>query len=125
MSLLGAVAYVLMTRIDVAVFVCALQRVTHKPKIIHVKRLNAVLRYMQANPQRIKYNNMSEHTHLRCVGEAAFKKEEAEGRSLRGSVFLRTGSCVAGGSVHIEATAPTASKPSASGGSVHTEAEAS
>ena len=54
MSLLGAVAYALMARINVAVFVCALQRVTHKPKVIHVKRLNAVLRYMQANPQRIK-----------------------------------------------------------------------
>ena len=39
MSLLGAVAYALMTRIDVAVYVCAMQRVTHKPKIIHVKRL--------------------------------------------------------------------------------------
>ena len=55
MSLLGAVAHALMTRIDVAVFVCAMQRVTRKPKIIHVKRLNAVLRWMQANPKRLTF----------------------------------------------------------------------
>ena len=42
MSLLGAVAYALMIRIDVAVLVCAMQRVTHKPKIINIERLNAV-----------------------------------------------------------------------------------
>ena len=37
MSCLGAVAYALMTRIDVAVFVSAMQRVTHKHNIIHIK----------------------------------------------------------------------------------------
>ena len=89
MSLLGAVAYALMTRVDVAVFVCALQRVTHKPLIIHVKRLNAVLRWMQANPKKIWFRRMSGKTHLRCVGDAAFRKEENEGRSLRGAFFLR------------------------------------
>ena len=89
MSLLGAVAYALMTRVDIAVFVCALQRVTHKPQIIHIKRLNAVLRWMQANPKRIWFRRMTGETHLRCVGDAAFRKEETEGRSLRGALFLR------------------------------------
>ena len=89
MSLLGAVAYALMTRIDIAVFVCALQRVTHKPKIIHLKRLNAVLRWIQANPRKLVYQPLKGHTHLRCVGDAAFKKEEEAGHSLRGALFLR------------------------------------
>ena len=89
MSLLGAVAYALMTRVDIAVFACALQRVTHKPQVIHVKRLNAVLRWMQANPKRIWFRRMAGETHLRCVGDAAFRKEETEGRSLRGALFLR------------------------------------
>ena len=39
-SLLGVVAFLLLTRIDVAVFVSALQRWGHAPMIIHVKRLN-------------------------------------------------------------------------------------
>ena len=90
MSLLGAVAYALMTRIDVAVFVCATQRVTHKPKIIHVKRLNAVLRRMQANPKRLTFKPATGPSHLRCVGDAAFKKEEEAGHSLRGALFLRS-----------------------------------
>ena len=89
MSLLGAVAYALMTRIDVAVFVCALQRMTHKPKIIHIKRLNAVLRWMQANPKRLTFQSVKGTSHLRCVGDAAFKKEEEAGHSLRGALFLR------------------------------------
>ena len=50
-SLLGAVAYALLTRIDIAVFVSCLQRVSHKCRIIHVKRLNAVLRYIQTKPR--------------------------------------------------------------------------
>ena len=91
MSLLGAVAYALMTRIDVAVFVCAMQRVTHKPETIHVKRrLNAVLRWMQANPKRLTFTPAMGPSHLRCVGGAAFKKEEEAGHSLRGALFLRS-----------------------------------
>ena len=90
MGLLGAVAYALTTRIDVAVFVCAMQRVTHKPKIIHVKRLNAVLRWMQANPKRLTLRPATGPSHLRCVGDAAFKKEDEAGHSLRGALFLRS-----------------------------------
>ena len=90
MSLLGAVAYALTTRIDVAVFVCAMQRVTHKPKTIHVKRLNDVLRWMQANPKRLIFKPATGPSHLRCVGDAAFKKEEEAGHSLRGALFLRS-----------------------------------
>jgi hypothetical protein len=90
MSLLGAVAYALMTRIDVAVFICALQRVTHKPKVIHLKRLNAVLRWMQANPKRLTFCPAKGPSTLRCVGDAAFKREEEAGHSLRGALFLRS-----------------------------------
>ena len=37
MSLLGAVAYLVHTRVDVVVFICALQRVASKPKVEHSK----------------------------------------------------------------------------------------
>eukprot|EP00974_Lingulodinium_polyedra_P106833 10342533-Lingulodinium_polyedra.AAC.1 len=42
-SLLGALAYTLLTRIDIAVFVVAMQRVAQAPLNMHVKRLNVVL----------------------------------------------------------------------------------
>eukprot|EP00974_Lingulodinium_polyedra_P006499 618157-Lingulodinium_polyedra.AAC.1 len=50
-SLLGALAYTLLTRIDIAVFVVALQRVAQAPLNAHVKRLNVVLRWAQRHPQ--------------------------------------------------------------------------
>ena len=37
-SILGALAFSLLTRTDIAVFVCALQRHTSRPKYIHCKR---------------------------------------------------------------------------------------
>ena len=48
MSLVGAVAFCLITMVDVAVFVVAMQRVLQKLKIVHIKRLNIVVRYKQA-----------------------------------------------------------------------------
>eukprot|EP00974_Lingulodinium_polyedra_P113245 10961997-Lingulodinium_polyedra.AAC.1 len=38
-SLLGALAYTLLARIDLAVFIVALQRVAHAPLNLRVKRL--------------------------------------------------------------------------------------
>ena len=45
-SLLGAVAYLAHTRVDIVVFICALQRVTHKPQIQHARRLNKLLTWI-------------------------------------------------------------------------------
>eukprot|EP00974_Lingulodinium_polyedra_P093124 9021202-Lingulodinium_polyedra.AAC.1 len=42
--LFGAVAYTLLTRIDSAVGIAALQRAARAPSNMHVKRLNVVLR---------------------------------------------------------------------------------
>ena len=84
------VAFALMTRIDVAVLVCAMQGVIRKPKIIHARRLNAVLRWMQANPKRLTFRPATGPSHLRCVGDAACKKEGEAGHSLRGALFLRS-----------------------------------
>ncbi|MFM7987955.1 MAG: hypothetical protein ACKPKO_52445, partial [Candidatus Fonsibacter sp.] len=56
-SLLGVVAFLLLTRIGVAVFVSALQRWGHAPNIIHVKCLNALSKWIQANPKRLVYGS--------------------------------------------------------------------
>ena len=57
-SVLGAINFAILTRMDIAVFVGALQRVSHKPTILHCKRLNAVVRWAQRNPKRIKYGSL-------------------------------------------------------------------
>ena len=43
--MLGAAVFCLLTRIDAAVYLVALQRKTQKAQVIHVRRLNAVVRW--------------------------------------------------------------------------------
>ena len=96
-SVLGAIAYAVLTRPDIAVFVSALQRFSQKPLVIHVKRLNMVVRWAQRNPKKLHYGQLDGTsqpghccaTHLRLISDAAFKKEEEDGHSMRGAAFVR------------------------------------
>jgi hypothetical protein len=65
-SLLGAAAFALLTRVDVAVFVVALQRSTTRATWLHIKRLNVVVRYMQKHPRSLKYGRLSSEVCLFC-----------------------------------------------------------
>jgi hypothetical protein len=95
MSLLGAVAYLAHTRIDVVVFVSALQRHTSKPQLAHIKRLNKLLSWVQRNPKKLAYRKLGggsssaepAEIHLKAISDAAYKKETEDGYSLRGAVF--------------------------------------
>ena len=98
MSLLGAVAYLSHTRIDVVVFICAGQRYSSKPQIQHVKRLNKLLTWIQRNPKKLVYkrfqtaghtDSRQPGTHLRILSDAAYKKETDDGYSLRGALYCR------------------------------------
>ena len=97
-SILGAIAYAQLTRPDISVFVSALQRHSHAPQIIHAKRLNAVVKWTQRNPKKLCYMRFartpesqgSTGTHLILYSNAAFRKEEDTGHSMRGALFLRT-----------------------------------
>ncbi|CAE7363144.1 RE1 [Symbiodinium sp. KB8] len=55
LSLLMTLAYGLLTRPDIAVFITALQRESHQARVVHVKRLNTLLQWVQANPRSIQY----------------------------------------------------------------------
>ena len=89
-SLLGAIAYATHTRVDVMVFIVALQRTNHNPEVQHVRKLNKLLRWVQRNPKKLIYRKLpSEETHLRIISDAAFKKETEKGHCLRGALYLR------------------------------------
>ena len=91
-SLLGAVAYLYLTRMDALVFIVACQRFGHQPKRIHVKRLNVIVRWIKRNPRKLWCKPFGTlETHLRIVSDASFKKEEDKdkGHGLRGSTYLR------------------------------------
>ena len=93
LSLLGALAYLSLTRIDVIVFIAALQRYNHAPKVIHAKRLNSVVRWVQRNLIDLKYCHFdSKDNIIFGISDAAFKKEEEEATAMRGCVVIRTSS---------------------------------
>ena len=95
-SLLGALAYCLLTRMDLGVYVCALQRVASRPLCKHIKRLNTLTRWAQRNPRGLRYARLSLPLRLIAVSDSAFKREEdehghASGHAMRGCVIVRAG----------------------------------
>ena len=90
-SLLGAVAYSLMTQHWIAVYVIALQRETSQPKIIHVRRLNAVVRALQKKPAHIVFPSMKCAKHLLAHSDSGFSKEQDKGYGIRGANIMRKG----------------------------------
>ena len=89
-SLLGALAYTLLTRIDIAVFIAALQRVAQAPLISHLKRLNVVLRWAQRNPQGLTYAEIAQPVRLLGFSDSAFKREDEDntGHAMRGCIIV-------------------------------------
>ncbi len=74
MSLLGAVAYLALTRVDVLVFICALQRYAATPQIQHVKRLNKVVKWVQRHPKKLHFKRLdalaTDGTQLHILSDA-------------------------------------------------------
>ena len=71
MSLLGAVAYLAHTRLDVVVFICALQRHTSKPQVLHVRKLNKLLTWAKKYPRKLVYRRFDNSTGGSCPTEAS------------------------------------------------------
>lgn len=91
-SLLGAVAYTLLTQHWLAVYVIALQRQTHKPKYQHIRKLNSLVKVLQKQKACIVYPFMQCSRHIIVFSDASFCKEsETKGYGVRGTVFLRVG----------------------------------
>ena len=87
-----------------AFFISALQRHNTSPLVIHVKRLNRLTRWLQRNPKRLRFARFGpggggfpeakafpgeRPTHLRNIGDAAFRREGDTGHALRGALFIR------------------------------------
>ena len=81
-SLIGDFVYMLLTSVDIAVFVVVLQLWNHAQKNTHVKRLNALTEWAQANPMRLVYRALLREGRLaalrvrqRVYADSAFKKD--------------------------------------------------
>ena len=72
----------------------ALQRIAHEPCFIHLRRLNALVRWAQKHPLQLKYSKMQCGKILEVHSDAGFRKETKDGgvetgRSQRGANFPR------------------------------------
>eukprot|EP00438_Fugacium_kawagutii_P035880 Skav204682 [mRNA] locus=scaffold1284:96116:106049:- [translate_table: standard] len=91
-SLLGAVAYTLLTQHWIAIYIIALQRQTHKPQYQHIRKLNSLLKVLQKQKAVIVYPAMKCAQKIIAFSDASFCKEsETKGYGVRGTVFLRVG----------------------------------
>ena len=89
-SVLGAVAWTVLTRPDLAIYVQALQRQSHAPRIRHARKLNVLIRWMKKNPCGLKSLEIKHPLKLTAFTDAAFKAqpEESTGLALRGLVAV-------------------------------------
>ena len=92
-SLLGAAAYALITQFWLSVYIVSLQRKIKAPLIIHVRRLNAVVRVAQKRPAHLIYVAMIPLQILECHSDSGFSKEQELGYGIKGAVYLRHGKC--------------------------------
>ena len=100
LSLVMALAYGLMTRDDIKVFVIALQRWLQKPTYLHVRRLNAIVKWTQKHEIGTEYHKMQCQRKLEGHSDTGFRREEDEeegnvtGRSVRGANIFRIGQAI-------------------------------
>ena len=71
-----AVAFTLITRVDVAVFVVALQRQAKQPTYDHIRKLNTLVKWIKKNPGRLVYRRMKCQRTLECHSDTGFRREE-------------------------------------------------
>ena len=88
-TLLGGLGWVTLTRYDISIFVCCLQRVTHAPRMKHLENANKLLKWTQRNTLVCHYRPFSGDRRIRvqAVSDSAFKKEDHEGLAMRGAVI--------------------------------------
>ena len=96
LSLLMALAFTSLTRPDLSVYIASLQRVAQVPLMLHVRRLNALVRWAQRHPMTLTFGPMTCINVLEVHSDSGFKREEdetghASGRSLHGANYLRLG----------------------------------
>ena len=87
-SVLGAVAYAMMTQFHLLVYVVAAQRQSHKPTVLHCRRVNALLSHMKKHPRDLIYASMECARSLATHSDPGFTREEDKGYGIRAANHL-------------------------------------
>ena len=87
MSLLGGVAWTTQTRVDIIVFVSALQRRLKQPRVQDVINLNRVLKYLKLKPLCLRYRKVGKPWKLMAISDSSFKGEGQEHLAVRSGII--------------------------------------
>ena len=87
MSLLGGLAWCVQTRIDVAIFIGALQRKLQNPSVEDILNLNRVLRYVKAKPLAMNFKRMNNPWRLVAISDSGFKGEDQDHLAIRSGII--------------------------------------
>ena len=87
LSLLGGLSWMAQTRVDVSVYICALQRAAKRPCVEHAVRLCKVVKWVKKKPVKLTYVRMQAPCRITVVSDSAFRKESSSGLAMRGSII--------------------------------------
>ena len=88
MSALGSVAWLIQTRMDIAIYVQALQRAAQAPTVAHMCRLSCVIKCAKRKPIHMCYARIpTAWMKVFVVSDAAFRRADSSGLAMRGSII--------------------------------------
>ena len=86
-SLLGGCSWLVQTRTDICIYVCALQRQNKCPKVEHCLRLNKVVKWCKRKKFSIVYKQLESPCKVLSVSDSAFRKEDKGALAMRGALI--------------------------------------
>jgi hypothetical protein len=86
-SLLGGIGWLINTRLDIAVYTSALQRVAKEPKYVDLLKLNQLLRWLRRTPIETYFGPLKPPYRICAVSDSAFKRQDDSGLACRGSIL--------------------------------------
>ena len=87
-SLLGGMGWLVQIRLDVMVYIGALQRVAHHPTYEHVVRLNRVLKWVRRKAVTVKYERLAGNLRIIGVSDSVFEEVNESGLACREHVIM-------------------------------------
>ena len=87
LSLLGGLSWLSQTRLDMCIYVQALQRAAQSPTVGHLQRLNCVVKWVRRKPAYLHYRQLSGPIKVAVISDAAFRREDKTGLAMRGCII--------------------------------------
>ena len=86
MSLVGALAWLILTMPSICMYVSYLQRQTKAPNLGHIRRANRLLRWIRRNIKRlgVYFRRLRTPLHVITLADSAFKAQDYQGLVMGG-----------------------------------------